>query len=123
YMEINNFYTSTVYQKGAEVIRMMQTLLGPEKFRAGCDLYFARHDGQAVTCDDFVAALEDASGVDLSQFKLWYAQAGTPRLTVAGSYDPKARTYVLKVKQELSPTPGQPHKKCMHIPLKMGLLG
>jgi aminopeptidase N len=123
YMEINNFYTSTVYQKGAEVIRMMQTLLGAEKFRKGCDLYFARHDGQAVTCDDFAAALEDASGVDLSQFKLWYSQAGTPRLTVAGSHDPKARAYTLTVKQEVPPTPGQPEKKCMHIPLKVGLVG
>src|SRR4051812_46841162 len=123
YMEINNFYTSTVYQKGAEVIRMMHTILGHDKFRAGSDLYFARHDGQAVTCDDFVAAMEEASGVDLTQFKLWYRQAGTPRLNVGGSYDPNARTFALTVKQQVPPTPGQPEKQCMHIPLKLGLIG
>ena len=80
-MEITNFYTATVYNKGAELIRMMRTILGPDKFRAGSDLYFDRHDGQAVTCEDFVKAMEDASGTDLSQFRLWYSQAGTPKIT------------------------------------------
>ena len=108
YTEINNFYTSTVYQKGAEVIRMIQTLLGPDKFRAGTDLYFSRHDGQAVTCEDFVAAMEDASGVDLSQFQLWYSQAGTPTITAQGQYDSAARTYTLSLTQKGAPTPGQP---------------
>ena len=122
YIEINNFYTATVYQKGAEVVRMMHTLLGPERYRKGIDLYFQRHDGQAVTCDDFANAMEDASGVDLGQFRLWYAQAGTPDLTVEGSYDAVARRYTLTVGQSLRPTPGQPDKKPMHIPLSVGLL-
>jgi len=82
YIEISNFYTATVYLKGAEVLRMLHTLVGPETFRRGCDLYFERHDGQAVTCEDFVRALEDAGAGDLAQFRRWYAQAGTPRLTV-----------------------------------------
>ncbi|MGQ9367472.1 aminopeptidase N [Azospirillum sp. ST 5-10] len=123
YVEINNFYTPTVYDKGAEVIRMMHTLLGKEGFRKGMDLYFQRHDGQAVTCDDFAAAMADASGVDLSQFKLWYSQSGTPSLDVAGRYDAAARTYRLTVRQSVPPTPGQPTKRPMHIPLAMGLLG
>ena len=123
YMEINNFYTSTVYQKGAEVIRMMHTILGHEKFRAGCDLYFARHDGQAVTCDDFVAAMEEASGVDLGQFKLWYRQAGTPTVTAKGTYDPAARSFTLALKQSCPATPGQPVKQAMHIPFNVGLVG
>ena len=123
YMEINNFYTSTVYQKGAEVIRMMHTILGPEKFRAGCDLYFKRHDGQAVTCDDFVAAMQDASGVDLTQFKLWYRQAGTPTVTATGDYDATARTFTLSLRQTCPPTPGQPVKQPMHIPFNVGLVG
>jgi aminopeptidase N len=122
YMEINNFYTATVYQKGAEVIRMMKTLLGPEKFRAGMDLYFSRHDGQAVTCEDFVAAMEDASGLDLSQFRLWYRQAGTPAIDADGSYDPAAKTYVLTLRQSCPPTPGQPVKEPMHIPFAVGLV-
>ena len=84
YIEIGNFYTSTVYNKGAEVIRMLATVLGPEKFRAGTDLYFSRHDGEAATCDDFVKALEDGSGVDLSAFKIWYSQAGTPKIKARG---------------------------------------
>src|SRR5690606_17159588 len=87
YIEINNFYTPTVYEKGAEVIRMIHTLLGREGFRRGMDLYFERHDGQAVTCDDFVQAMEDATGVDLGQFRLWYSQAGTPELSVEGKFD------------------------------------
>ncbi len=123
YIEINNFYTSTVYQKGAEVIRMMKTLLGPEKFRAGMDLYFSRHDGQAVTCEDFVAAMEDASGIDLTQFSLWYRQAGTPTIEASGTYDAPAKTYTLDLKQICPPTRGQPVKAPMHIPFAIGLVG
>ena len=122
YIEINNFYTATVYQKGAEVIRMMQTVLGVEKFRAGMNLYFQRHDGQAVTCEDFAAAMEDASGIDLSQFKLWYSQSGTPQLAVEGKYDPNGKTYALKVSQSCAPTPGQSSKKPYQIPLSMALI-
>ncbi|WP_454016638.1 aminopeptidase N [Azospirillum sp. Marseille-Q6669] len=123
YVEINNFYTPTVYDKGSEVIRMYHTLLGPQGFRKGMDLYFQRHDGQAVTCDDFAAAMSDATGVDLTQFKRWYRQAGTPELDVAGAYDGASKTYRLTVKQTVPPTPGQPVKEPMHIPLVMGLLG
>ncbi|MBK3798911.1 aminopeptidase N [Azospirillum brasilense] len=123
YVEINNFYTPTVYDKGSEVIRMYHTLLGPQGFRKGMDLYFQRHDGQAVTCDDFAAAMSDATGVDLTQFKRWYRQAGTPELDVTGAYDEVAKTYRLTVKQTVPPTPGQPVKEPMHIPLVMGLLG
>ncbi len=122
YIEINNFYTVTIYNKGAEVIRMMQTLLGRDGFRRGMDWYFQRHDGQAVTCDDFVAALADANGADLSQFKRWYHQAGTPELTVSDAYDPAARRYTLTVRQSCPPTPGQPRKEPFHIPLALGLL-
>lgn len=122
YVEISNFYTVTIYEKGAEVIRMMHTLLGKDNFRRGMDLYFERHDGQAVTCDDFVAAMEDASGIDLSQFRLWYSQSGTPQLHVQGEYDAAGKTYTLTVKQSCPPTPGQPVKKPMHIPLAVGLL-
>jgi aminopeptidase N len=123
YMEIRNFYTMTVYEKGAEVVRMQHTLLGPELFRKGMDLYFHRHDGQAVTTDDFVAAMQDASGIDLTQFKRWYDQAGTPVLEVAGDYDEAARRYTLKVKQSCPPTPGQPTKLPFHIPFAVGLVG
>jgi aminopeptidase N len=122
YAEINNFYTPTVYEKGAEVVRMLSTLLGPERFRRGTDLYFARHDGQAVTCDDFVKALEDAAGVDLTQFKRWYAQAGTPVVRASGSYDARARSYRLSFAQHTPKTPGQPHKQPLHIPVRVGLL-
>jgi len=122
YLEINNFYTSTVYEKGAEVIRMQHTLLGSERFRRGMDLYFERHDGMAVTCDDFVQAMHDASGVDLTQFRRWYAQAGTPELRVRGSYDAAAQTYTLDVAQHTAATPSQPHKLPFHIPLAIGLL-
>jgi aminopeptidase N len=122
YVEINNFYTPTVYEKGAEVVRMLQTLLGPERFRRGTDLYFARHDGQAVTCDDFVQALEDASGVELKQFRRWYSQAGTPLVRARGHYDPHARTYGLTLSQSTAPTPGQPHKLPLLIPVRVGLL-
>jgi aminopeptidase N len=126
YVSINNFYTTTVYEKGAEVVRMIRTLLGPKGFRKGMDLYFERHDGQAVTCDDFVRAMEDANnGFDLSQFKLWYSQAGTPKLHVEGHYVPQSREYHLVVRQSCPSTPNQPssEKKPFHIPLAVGLLG
>jgi len=120
YIEISNFYTATVYNKGAEVIRMMHTILGPEKFRAGTDLYFSRFDGQAVTCEDFVKAMEDASGIDLSHFRLWYSQAGTPRVKARlVNADGAVR---IALEQEVPPTPGQPVKQPMPIPLKVALL-
>jgi aminopeptidase N len=122
YMEINNFYTATIYDKGAEVIRMMHTLLGADGFRKGMDLYMARHDGTAATCDDFIAAMADASGVDLEQFQDWYHQAGTPKLTVRGTYNADEQTYAMTVTQETAPTPGQPIKTPLHIPLSMGLV-
>ncbi|HWK43442.1 MAG TPA: aminopeptidase N [Stellaceae bacterium] len=122
YIEINNFYTATVYQKGAEVVRMIHTLIGAVAFRKGMDLYVERHDNQAVTIEDFVAAMQDASGVDLSQFKRWYAQAGTPELTVSEAYDPAARSFELTVSQATPPTPGQPSKLPVVIPLAIGLL-
>jgi aminopeptidase N len=123
FIEISNFYTLTVYEKGAAVVRMIHTLLGPERFRAGSDLYFERHDGQAVTCEDFVAAMQDASGVDLSQFRRWYSQAGTPALHVEGDYDAASRRFTLSVRQSCPPTPWQPDKEPLVIPLAMGLLG
>ena len=122
YIEINNFYTVTVYNKGAEVIRMIQTLLGQDGFRRGMDLYFQRHDGQAVTCDDFVAAMADANGTDFGQFQRWYYQAGTPELTVSDAYDPATHGYRLTVRQSCPPTPGQPDKEPFHIPRARGLL-
>ena len=122
YVEINNFYTTTVYEKGAEVIRMLHTLIGEDAFQRGMRLYFERHDGQAVTCEDFVAAMEAASGRDLTQFRRWYNQAGTPRLTVKGSYDAASRSYQLSVAQTTPATPGQPDKRPLHIPLAMALL-
>jgi len=122
YMEINNFYTATVYQKGAQVIGMIATLIGKKNFRKGMDLYFARHDGQAVTCDDFVAAMADASGVDLGQFMRWYEQAGTPRIAATGSYDAQARRYTLTLAQSCPPTPGQAGKKPYLIPVVVGLV-
>ncbi len=122
YIEINNFYTATVYEKGAEVIRMIHTLLGEAGFREGMRLYFERHDGQAATCDDFVAAMSDANGADLSQFKLWYSQAGTPELTIDGDYDAEARIYSLAIAQSCPATPGQDGKQPFHIPLRVGLL-
>jgi aminopeptidase N len=123
FMEINNFYTLTVYEKGAEVVHMMHTLLGAENFRRGSDLYFDRHDGQAVTCEDFVRAMEDASGVDLRQFRHWYSQAGTPHLAVRDEYDEATQSYTLYVEQSCQPTPGQAEKQPFVIPLAMGLLG
>ena len=122
YVEINNFYTVTVYNKGAEVVRMLYNLLGAERFRKGTDLYFERHDGQAVTCDDFVKALEDANHVDLTQFRRWYSQAGTPVLHVSRSYDEHNNTYTLTIKQTCPDTPGQDGKQPFHIPLAIGLL-
>jgi aminopeptidase N len=122
YMEINNFYTLTVYNKGAEVIRMLHTLLGHEGFRRGMDLYFKRHDGKAVTCDDFVAAMAAANDRDLTQFKLWYSQAGTPELKVAMSYDREKNELSLRVSQSCPPSPGQEHKKPFYMPLLVGLL-
>jgi aminopeptidase N len=121
YIEIANFYTATVYNKGAEVIRMMRTILGPENYRKGTDLYFERHDGQAVTCEDFVRAMEDASGVDLAQFRLWYSQAGTP--TVRARLEQGDGGAKLHLAQELPATPGQPAKQPMTIPLKVSLIG
>ena len=123
YKEINNFYTSTVYEKGAEVVRMAQTLIGPEKFRGGMDLYFARHDGDAATVEQFIQCFVDASGRDMTQFMRWYTQAGTPEVTVAGRFDPARRTYTLEAKQSVPPTPGQPTKQPMVIPLALGLVG
>jgi len=123
YKEINNFYTATVYEKGSEVVRMMQTLIGKEKFRAGMDLYFARHDGEAATVEQFVQCFAEASGRDMTQFMRWYSQAGTPHVTAVGRYDPAARTYTLEAKQTIPPTPGQPIKEPMVIPLALGLVG
>lgn len=123
YIEISNFYTMTVYEKGAEVIRMLANLLGKEKFRQGTDLYFDRHDGQAVTTEDFVAALADASGRDLTQFKRWYSQAGTPRLMVTDAYDETTQEYSLTITQSCPPTPECQQKLPFHIPIAMGLLG
>ncbi len=123
YVEINNFYTSTVYNKGAEVIRMYQTLLGVEGFRKGLELYFERHDGQAVTTDDFLAAMADANEVDLDHFRLWYNQAGTPLLEIEGVHDEDARTFCLRVRQSCPPTPERSDKQPFLIPLHIGLLG
>ncbi len=122
YIEINNFYTATVYEKGAEVVRMQANLLGPEQFRRATDLYFERHDGQAVTTEDFVRCMEDASGRDLTQFRRWYSQAGTPEVSARGEYRAADRTYVLTVRQQTPPTPGQSVKQPLHVPLAVGLL-
>ncbi|MCO6059426.1 aminopeptidase N [Pseudomonas sp. MOB-449] len=122
FIEISNFYTLTVYEKGSEVVRMIHTLLGAEGFRKGTDLYFERHDGQAVTCDDFVKAMEDANGVELSQFKRWYSQSGTPRLQVEDRYDAAAKTYSLTFRQNCPATPGQKEKQPFVIPVELGLL-
>lgn len=122
FIEISNFYTLTVYEKGSEVVGMIHTLLGAEGFRKGSDLYFERHDGQAVTCDDFVKAMEDANGVDLTQFKRWYSQAGTPRLEVSEHYDATARTYSLTFRQSCPITPDKQEKLPFVIPVALGLL-
>ena len=123
YIEISNFYTATVYNKGAEVIRMFHTVLGADAFRAGTDLYFEREDGKAATCDDFVAALEAGSGADLKPFKIWYSQAGTPKVRARLLYDADTKTATLDLEQHLDPTPGQPAKQPMPIPLKTALIG
>ena len=123
FIEISNFYTLTVYEKGAEVVRMLHTLLGADGFRKGTDLYFERHDGQAVTVEDFVKALEDANDADFTQFKRWYSQSGTPRLEVAEAFDEQAKTYTLTFRQSCPPTPGQSTKEPFVIPVKLGLLG
>ena len=123
YIEISNFYTATVYNKGAELIRMLHTLLGPERFRAGSDLYFERHDGQAVTCEDFVRAMEEAAGVDLTRFRLWYSQAGTPRVEASLDYRADEGRAVLSLAQQVPPTPGQPVKQPMPVPLRLALVG
>ncbi|MGG5872696.1 aminopeptidase N [Pseudomonas peli] len=122
FMEISNFYTLTVYEKGSEVVRMIRTLVGAEGFRKGSDLYFARHDGQAVTCDDFIRAMEEANGIDLTQFKRWYSQAGTPRLEVSDSYDAAANSYRLQFRQSCPATPGQAEKQPFVIPVELALL-
>ena len=122
YLEINNFYTVTIYEKGAEVVRMYQTLFGRDGFRKGMDLYFERHDGQAVTCNDFRAAMVDANGRDLSQFERWYSQAGTPQVRATPVYDSAAGTYAITLAQHCAATPGQPDKLPFHIPVAVGLL-
>ncbi len=122
YEEINNFYTMTVYEKGAEVIRMLQTILGKEGFRLGMDEYIRRHDGHAVTCDDFLAAMNDANRIDLGQFALWYSQAGTPRVGITTQYDAQAHTYTVQASQMIPNTPGQTQKKPMMIPISIGLI-
>ncbi len=122
FIEISNFYTSTVYEKGAEVIRMLRNILGVPLFRKGCDLYFDRHDGQAVTCDDFVAAMESVSQLDLKQFKRWYWQSGTPRVQITDDYNTLEKTYTLTLKQSCPSTPGQSEKLPFVIPIKLGLL-
>jgi aminopeptidase N len=123
YIEMNNFYTVTIYDKGSEVIRMMHTITGPEKFRKGMDLYFERHDGQAVTTEDFVRAIEDGSGIDLKQFRLWYTQAGTPEVVVKRKFNAETGELELTFSQSVYETPGQKIKKPMHIPIVMGLVG
>ncbi|MBS3650776.1 aminopeptidase N [Pseudaminobacter sp. 19-2017] len=123
YREINNFYTATVYEKGSEVVRMIRTILGREAFRRGMDLYFDRHDGEAATIEDFLKCFEEASGRDLSQFTLWYHQAGTPNISATSAYDAAAKEFTLEIEQSLPPTPSESRKRLMHIPLQFGLVG
>jgi len=123
YREINNFYTATVYEKGAEVVRMLATRLGEDGFRAGMDLYFERHDGDAATIEDFIACFADATGTDLDAMLLWYAQAGTPTVTANGSWDGANHTYTLTLSQNVPATPGQPDKQPMPMPIRFGLVG
>ena len=123
YREINNFYTATVYEKGSEVVRMIRTILGTDLFRAGMDLYLKRHDGDAATIEDFLKAFEDASGRDLSQFALWYHQAGTPSVSVSTRHEPGQDRFVVELEQTLAPAPGERRPKLMHIPLAFGLVG
>ena len=122
YIEINNFYTPTVYEKGAEVVRLLHSALGADGFRKGMDLYVERHDNQAVTCDDFRDAMADAAGTDLSAYAAWYSQSGTPRVTASGQFDQQAQTYTLTLRQQTPPTPGQAEKQPLPIPIKMGLV-
>ncbi|MGV8855306.1 MAG: aminopeptidase N [Devosia sp.] len=123
YSEINNFYTPTVYEKGAEIVRMLATLLGEAGFRKGMDLYFERHDGEATTIEAFLAVFAEANDIDLTPFTTWYLQAGTPRLSISDSYDADSQRYTLKLRQETLPTPGQPSKEPLVLPIKFGLLG
>src|SRR5689334_10563369 len=123
YREINNFYTSTVYEKGAELVRMVQTMIGKENFRAGMDLYFTRHDGEAATVEQFIQCFADTSGRDMSQFMRWYSQAGTPEVSTRGTFDGARKTFTLECTQAIPPTPGQPVKEPMVIPLALGLVG
>ncbi len=123
YIEISNFYTATVYNKGAEVIGMLRSILGEEGFRAGSDLYFERHDGQAATCEDFIASMEEATGADFAAFRLWYSQAGTPRVAATLDWEPDGARARLTLEQAVPPTPGQPDKQPMPIPLRLALLG
>ena len=123
YIKMDNFYTVTVYEKGAEVVRMYETLLGKDGFRKGMDLYFERHDGQAVTCDDFLAAMADANGADLDAFKPWYSQAGTPAVNVSTAYDADAETFTLTCTQSIPDTPGQKDKRTVLMPVAVGLIG
>merc|ERR1719453_2468742 len=122
YIAMDNFYTATVYEKGAEVIRMYEAIVGRDGFRKGMDLYFERHDGQAVQCDDFRAAMSDANGKDLGQFEKWYTQAGTPVVTASGAYDAATGAYELALSQTCGPSPGQDNKDPFQIPIKVGLL-
>ncbi|MEO1205712.1 MAG: aminopeptidase N [Pseudomonadota bacterium] len=122
YIEINNFYTSTVYDKGAELVRMLATIIGEDSFRAGMDLFFDRHDGDAATIEDFLTCFEEAAGQDLSHFKLWYHQAGTPRVRCHTTHDEKRQKLTVELEQETPPTPGQSKKKPVHIPVRFGLL-
>ncbi|RWP35619.1 aminopeptidase N [Mesorhizobium sp.] len=123
YREINNFYTATVYEKGSEVVRMIRTILGAETFRAGMDLYFERHDGEAATIEDFIKVFEDVSGRDLAQFSLWYHQAGTPNLTISSMHNAAAQEFTLEIEQSVPPTPSESRKRLMHIPLAFSLVG
>jgi aminopeptidase N len=123
YIEINNFYTPTVYEKGAEICRMMQTLIGEASFRKAMDLYFARHDGEAATVEQFVACMAEASGRDLSQFFTWYTQAGTPTLRATAQYDAAKQQYALTLEQQVAPSADEPEKRPLHIPLGIGLVG
>jgi aminopeptidase N len=123
YIEIDNFYTATVYDKGAEVVRMLHTMLGQDAFRKATDLYFARHDGDAATVEQFAQAFEDSSGADLKQFRLWWSQSGTPVVAVETAYDAAAQTFDVTFRQSCPPTPGQPTKQPFFIPIRMGLVG
>ncbi|WP_304177262.1 aminopeptidase N [Phenylobacterium aquaticum] len=122
YLKIDNFYTATIYEKGAEVIRMLKTLIGPEKFREGMDLYFDRWDGHATTVEEFIRCFADVTGQDLSDFFAWYEQAGTPKVSLTQSYDAQAKTLSLTLSQEIAPTPGQPNKRPLPTPVRIGLL-